>query len=341
MSALPKIGIDIGSSSIKIVELAPVGDKKWKLLTAASLATPEGAQLVSGQANLPAISATIAKICKEAGVHTRQVVASVPEEQVSTHLVEMPAMTEAEIEQALEWQVEQYIPLAKEDAVWSYQVVKKDETAGSMEVLLVAVSKKIAESYRQVMEQAGLEVVALETELTASSRSLTSANVGVSLVVDIGARSTDIGVTRMGQLLFSRTVPTAGEAFTRAIETTLGLETAQAEQYKNTYGFAPGQLQGKLLEAMKPVLNLIATEIKKTMDFYRGKHPSESAKSVILSGGVAVLPDVITSLSAQVGMEVLVGNPFATVSMDDAQKKALTGNEPFYATAVGLSMYGS
>ena len=305
------------------------------------MATPEGAQLVSGQANLVAISATIAKICKEAGVHTRSVVASVPEEQVSTHLVEMPAMTESEIEQALEWQVEQYIPLAKEDAVWSYQVVKKDDAAGSMEVLLVAVSKKIAESYRQVMEQAGLEVAALETELTASARSLTSLNTGVSLVVDIGARSTDIGVTRLGQLLFSRTVPTAGEAFTRAIETALGLETAQAEQYKNTYGFSSGQLQGKLLEAMKPVLNLITIEIKKTMDFYRAKHPNEAAKSVILSGGVAVLPDVITSLSAQVGLEVLVGNPFAQVSMDDGQKKALTGNEPFYATAVGLSMYGS
>jgi len=340
MSVLPKIGIDIGSSSIKIVELAPSGNK-WKLLTAASLATPEGAQLVSGQANLPAMSATIAKVCKEAGVHTRSVVVSIPEEQVSTHLVEMPAMNETEVEQALEWQVEQYIPLAKEDAVWSYEVVKKDTVAGSMEVLLVAVSKKIAESYRQVMEQAGLEVVALETELTASARSLSSGNPGIILVVDIGARSTDIGVVRNGQLLFSRTVPTAGEAFTRAIETTLGLETSQAEQYKNTYGFASGQLQGKLLEAMKPVLSLIAEEIKKAMDFYRGKHQSENAKSVILSGGIAVLPDVITSLSALLGMEVLVGNPFANVNMDDAQKKALTGNEPFYATAVGLAMYGS
>lgn len=339
--ALPKIGIDIGSSAIKIVELAPQGAGKWKLLTAASLATPEGAQLISGQANLAAISATIAKVCKEAGVHTRQVVASIPEEQVSTHLVEMPAMTEGEVEQALEWQVEQYIPLAKEDAVWSYQIVKKDDAAGSMEVLLVAVSKKIAETYRQVFEQAGLEVVALETELTSAARSLTTGNPGIAIIVDIGARSTDIGVTRSSQLLFSRTVPTAGEAFTRAIETSLGLETAQAEQYKNTYGFSAGQLQGKLLEAMNPVLGLIATEIKKTMDFYRGKHAAEAAKSVILSGGVAVLPDVITSLSAQVGMEVLIGNPFANVSMDDAQKKALTGNEPFYATAVGLSMYGS
>lgn len=341
MSNLPKIGIDIGSSSIKMVELASLGDNKWKLLTAASLATPDGAQLVSGQANLPAISATIAKVCKEAGVHTRQAVASVPEEQVTSHLVEMPGMSESEVEQALEWQVEQYIPLAKEDAVWSYQVVKKDETAGNMEVLLVAVSKKIAESYRQVMEQAGLEVVALETELTASSRSLSGPESGMTMVVDIGARSTDIGVARNGQLLFSRTVPTAGEAFTRAIETGLGLDTAQAEQYKNTYGFSGGQLQGKLLEAMKPVLGLIAGEIKKTMDFYRSKHTSEVAKTVILSGGIAVLPDVISGLSTQVGMEVVVGNPFARVNMDDSQKKALSGNEPFYATAVGLSMYAS
>jgi Tfp pilus assembly PilM family ATPase len=97
-------------------------------------------------------------------------------------------------------------------------------------------------------------------------------------------------------------------------------------------------LEGKILDAMKPVLAIIAAEIRKTIDFYISKHVGESVRMVTLSGGVAALPDVVSMLSSQLGVEVGVGNPFGKIILDDAQKKALTGNEPFYAVAVGLAM---
>lgn len=337
MADLPKIGIDIGSATVKMVELVPSGKGQWKLTTAASMPSVSGG-VIGNQNNLPALSAAIAKMIKESGAKSRKVVAALPEEQISSHVVDMPYMSDSEVHQALQWQVEQYIPIPADRAVWSHEVIKKDQQGGAMEILLVAAAKTLVTSYTQVLEQAGLEVAALETELMATSRAVAPPGVPLSIVVDIGARSSDIGVVRDGQLVFGRTIPTAGESFTRAIETTLGLDTAQAEQYKNTYGFAEGKLGGKLVDAMRPVLSVIATEVKKTSDFYISRHPGEAVKMVTLSGGISTLPEVVGMLSGILGVEVAIADPFSRIQLDSAQAKALSGSGPFYGVAVGLAM---
>lgn len=320
MPDLPKIGIDIGSSSIKLVELVPAG-KQWRLVSAAS--APVGT--------------AIAAILKEAGMKSRRAVVALPEEQVSTHIVELPMMKEGEIEQALEWQVEQYIPIPKDEAVWSWEIVRRDETGGGVEILLVAAAKTLVESYRKTVETAGLELVAVETELNATARADVKPGSPLSVVVDIGAKSTDMGIVREGQLIFAQTIPTAGDAFTRAIETGLGLDHAQAEQYKNTYGMNDKELEGKLAEAMKPVLAVVAGEIRKTIDFYVTKHQGEAVKMVVLSGGAAGMPEIVGKLSAILGLEVVMGDPFVGLIMDEAQKKAFANSGPYYAVAIGLA----
>jgi type IV pilus assembly protein PilM len=337
MSDFVKLGVDIGTATIKIVELAPQGKNHWKLISAVSSVSPVGG-VVNNQGNLGAVSQLIVKMMKDAGMKSRRVIASIPEDQVSSHIVEMPLMSDGEIQQALQWQVEQYIPIPAEKAVWSYQVIKKDEVSGGMEVMLVAAAKSLVNSYTQILETAGLEVIALETELVAAARSLVPAEYPLSLIVDIGARSTDLGVVKNGQLVFSRMIPTAGEAFTRAIETGLGLDTRQAEEYKNTYGFLEEKLEGKLAAVMKPVLIVIAGEIKKTIDFYTSKHSGEAVKVVILSGGVATVPDMVNLISGMIGIEVVVANPFVRVALDSGQAKNLAGSGPFYGVAIGLAM---
>lgn len=333
MSDLPKIGIDVGATSIKALELAPAGKDKWKLVTAASIPTPAG-----GVTNAAATTAAIVKLLKEAGTKSRRVVAALPEDQVSSHVVDMPILSDDEVKSAIQWQVEQYIPIPMDRAVWSYEVVKRDKAAGTMEILLVATSKALVASYTQVMQQAGLEVLALETELTASARACVPAGLPASMIVDIGAKSTDLGIVSHGQLVFSRTIPTAGEAFTRAIESGLGLDATVAEQYKSAYGMAPSKLDGKLSTAMQPVLNVISTEVKKTADFYASKHPGEAIKLVTISGGAAQLLDLVGILSSTVGIEVAVANPFSKVTLDPNQTRALASTAANYCVAAGLSM---
>lgn len=337
MSSLPRLGIDIGSTSIKLVELLPDGKDRWKLMTAASMPSIAGG-VQANPNNLTGFAQAIVKMKKEAGVKSSRVIAALPEEQVSSHIVELPLMSDEEVKQALHWQVEQYIPIPADRAVWSYQVIRRDQNAGGMEVLLVAVAKNLVNSYISILEQAGLEVVALETELMATARAEVPVEFPLSLIVDIGSKSTDVGVVQKGQLVFARTIPTAGEAFTRAIQSALGLDATQAEQYKSTYGFDTVKLGGKLAEAMKPVLNVIASEIKKTADFYTSKHSGESVQVVTLSGGVSVLPEMVGVLSGMVGIEVSIGNPFGRIQMDRNQAQALSGSGPIYGVAIGLAM---
>lgn len=336
MSDLPKIGIDIGSASIKVVELAPTGKNKWKLMAAAAMPSIAGG-IMGNQNNIPMISQALVKLIKESGAKSRRVVAALPEEQVSSHVVEMPVMSEDEARQALQWQVEQYIPIPADKASWSYQIIRKDAANGSMEVMLVAAAKNLVNTYMQVLEKAGLEVIALETELMATARAIIPAEVTLSLIVDVGSKSTDLGIVSNGQMMFSRTIPTAGDAFTRSIETAVGLTTAQAEQYKNTYGFDQSKLEGKIFTAMKPVLAVIAGEIKKTTEFYISKHPGETLKAVFLSGGISTLPEISAVLSGMVGTEVAIANPFFKIALDNQQAKALAGDGPFYSVAVGLA----
>ncbi len=337
MSSLPKIGLDIGSTSIKLAELAPSG-KQWKLLTMASMPSPLG-WMSNMKGNLAVVSQAITKLHKEAGVYGRRAVISLPEEQVSSHVIELPTMDDSEIEQSLQWQVEQYIPIPLDQAVWSYQVVRRDMMGqGGVEVLVAAVPKSVVEFYRTVAETAGLEVLAVETELMATARAVLQNVSTLGMIVDIGAKSTDMALVQNGNLLYTRAIPTAGEAFCRAIETGLGLEPSQAEEYKNTYGFSKDHLEGKLAEVMAPVLKLIISEIKKTMDFYTSKHSGENIKFISLSGGAAALPEIVGEISTALGIESSIADPFVKVILDDSQKQSIGTTGPFYSVAVGLSM---
>lgn len=337
MADFTKVGIDIGTNTIKIVELEPSGKDKWKLISAASVATPAGG-IVTNAANVGTVSQIMAKMIREIGIRSRRAVISLPEEQVSSHVVEMPYMNDDEVKKALAWQVEQYIPIPADKAVWSHQIVKKDQSAGTMEVLLVAAAKNLVNLYTSAVDQAGLEVVAIETELMATARAVKLPEVPLFVVADIGANGTNLGIISHDQLVFTRSIPTGGTAFTRAIESGLSLDTATAEQYKNSYGFSEDKLKGELVKVMQPVLAVIAGEIRKTIDFYISKHPTDQVRMVITTGGVSALPELVSRLSGLVGTEVVVGNPLSRIQMNQQQASAMEGTAPIYTVAMGLAM---
>jgi len=210
--------------------------------------------------------------------------------------------------------------------------------------VVVGIPSGATEVERRAVFDATMAAGARETYLieeptaAALGAGLPIGEIGGSMIVDIGAKSTDLGIVRAGQMVFARTIPTAGEAFTRAIEAALGLASGQAEEYKRTYGFDTQKMQGKITEAMKPVMNVITAEVRKTGDFYMSKHRGEQVKLVTLSGGVALVPEVVNVLSGLLGMEVAVGNPFNRIEMDKNKTSQLLGLGPFYAVAAGLAM---
>lgn len=333
------VGLDIGSKTIKVVDIEK--DASGYTLNASGLVGFGGNSIdkMVDEKEMLALSQIIRKLHAEAGVKGRDVVISIPEPLVFTRTIRFPMLTDAEIASAVKWESEQYIPIPVSEAIIQHTILARNDTSTPPEVivLLVAAPRTVVEKFTKVVSMAGLNPVAVETELIALTRVLAPVDKTV-LLVDIGASSTDIAVAKNGLLSFSRSIPIAGEAFTRAVTQGLGMTVIQAEEYKKTYGLDATQLEGKIKGTLEPVLRLIADEIKKAVNFYQSEEKGDTPSAVILTGGTTGMPQMMTFLSSLLGMEVLIGNPFSKIKVDPETAQKLAPYAPLYSEAVGLAM---
>ena len=332
------VGIDIGSKTIKVVEIAREGGKfrlKASGIVGHKSVTPEQ---IKDDKEFGILAESIKKLHKEAKISSKNVAIALPETQVYTRTIRFPLLTDSEISSAVKWEAEQYIPIPVNEAIVQHQVIERTESSpAQVVVLLVAAPKLLVEKYAKAVEMAGLTLHSVETELIALVRALSPEDQTV-LVIDLGARSTNIAIAKNAQLVFSRSIPTAGEAFTRAVAQILGVQEAQAEEYKRTYGLSKTQLEGKIKVALEPVFRMIADEVKKAIHFYQAEERGDSPTSAILAGGTAGMPEVASGFTQMLGIEVVVGNPFSKVEVEPEAVKSLAGYAPFYSTSVGLAL---
>lgn len=331
------IGIDIGSKSIKIVELSKSGSS-WILKSSGAVGyngqTPDK---IIDENEFKKIADLIRNIIKKVEIKTQEVNISLPESVVFTRLIKFPLLSEEEVAAAVKWEAEQYIPIPTSEAVIQYTVLEKKENSTQTSVLLVATPKSVVEKFVKVLQLAGLTPVVAETELTALARSL-APDTGVSLLLDIGFSSTDMAIIKDSSILFTRSIAVAGEAFTRAVSQSLGIEPSQAEEYKKTYGLVENQLEGKVKNALDPIFRVIVEEIKKAIQFYKSEEKGDAPTSIVLTGGASTMPGIVPFLTQNLGIETVVGDPFGKVTMDDETKKSLENYASLYSAAVGLAM---
>ncbi|PJC28314.1 hypothetical protein CO054_00760 [Candidatus Shapirobacteria bacterium CG_4_9_14_0_2_um_filter_39_11] len=331
-------GLDIGSYSIKAVQLRKIQDKYQLVALGSAPSTPKG--LASeAESDLTALAENIKKLYQEAKVTTKNVISALPEDQVFTRVITLPKLSEEELTSALKWEAEQYVPIPLSEVTLAHQVIGEttQDTRQKTEVLLVAAPNRLIDKLLKVLKTAGLNPVSLETEILAMSRSLVAPDSEATLLVDLGARATDIAIVEKGQVVFTRSISTAGEALTRAVAGALGLEAGQAEEYKKAYGVDPGKLEGKVSQAIEPILEVIVKEMEQAIQFYQ-QEKEKTVKRIVLTGGTAILPEVITLLAKKLTFETQIGDPFSRVVEDSLLAKMPKNDLPFYAVAVGLAM---
>lgn len=332
-------GLDIGSKTIKIVELQKEGEVYS--LFASGIVGYSGTTIekMTDEKEMAGISQIIKKLHSEAGVSSRDVAISLPEPQVFTRTIKFPLLTDAEIASAVKWEAEQYIPIPINEAIIQHTILARNESATPPEVLvlLVAAPRVIVEKYTKVIQLAGLNTSAVETSLIALVRALAPPGKTV-LLLDLGASSSDIAIAKNTLLSFSRSIPIAGEAFSRAVSQGLGVSPAQGEEYKKTYGLESGQLEGKVKVSLDPVIRLVTDEIKKAVSYYQTEEKGDAPSAMVISGGGSGMPDIISAFSELLGIEVLVANPFSKIKIDPETAKALAPYAPLYSVAVGLAM---
>lgn len=333
------IGLDIGTKTIKIVEVEKSGSGFSLSASGVVGFTGNAVEKTVDDKELVALAQIIKKLHKETGVASRDVVISIPEQGAFTRTVAFPLLTDAEIASAVKWELEQYIPIPANEAISQHVILERNEKSSPPQVivLLVAAPRVLVEKYTRVVSLAGLNPVAVETELLALTRALAPVDRTV-LMIDLGANSTDIAIAKNSLLTFSRSIPIAGDAFTRAVAQGLGVTASQAEEYKKTYGLSQDQLEGKVGASLDPVLRLIVDEVKKAINFYETEQKAEPPNSIQVSGGGSGMPQLINTLTELVGLEVSIANPFARISLDPETAKKLAPYAPLYSVAVGLAL---
>lgn len=335
------LGIDIGSHSIKLIEMGKSGNN-YTLLAAGNIPTPPKALSSPLEADQHAIAASIKRLVKETGARSSSVSLALPESQVFTRVIDVPALSTRELSTAISWEAEQYIPLPLDQVNIDYTVLRDAKETGTetMEVLLVACPKSLLEKYLSIIETAELFTVAVETEIIATARVLSrsvQSSKNAVLLVSLGAQTTDLAILRHGTLAFTRSISAGGESLSRALVAGLEFNSQQAEEFKRTYGLEQDKLQGKIVTAVKPIMDTIIGEMKRAIAFYGEKYKDELVETVLLSGGTAKLPGMVVYIAQNLGIETQIANPWVGVKRD-ARFNILDAEGPTFTVAAGLAM---
>ncbi len=339
------VGLDIGSSAVKAVELKTAG-KGFKVIAFAIEPVPPDSIVDGAIIDGTAVADAIRRLFENKAFKTKEVAASLSGNAVIVKKISLPVMTESELAESIYWEAEQYIPFDIQDVNLDYQILNPGtigEGAGTMDVLLVAAKKEKIADYTGVISQAGRVPVVVDVDAFALQNAF-EINYGlepeqVVVLLNAGASAININILSGDQSLFTRDVSVGGNAYTEAVQKELNLPFDSAEQVKKGL-----PVEGVDPESVKPVLQTmtenVLLEIQKTFDFYKASASSDRIDRIVLSGGACRVEGFSEALSERFGSAVETFDPFRKIAFEPA-KLGITDPEavtPSAAVAVGLAL---
>jgi type IV pilus assembly protein PilM len=337
------VGLDIGSSAVKAVELKPAG-KGYKVTAFGTQPVPPDSIVDGAIIDGAAVADAIRRLFDGGGIKTRDVVASLSGNAVIVKKITLPVMTETELAESIYWEAEQYIPFDIQDVNLDYQIVGSGDVArGTMDVLLVAAKKEKIADYTGVIAQAGRTAVVVDVDAFALQNAY-EVNYGIEpgavvVLLNAGASATNINILNGDQSVFTRDISMGGNAYTEALQRELSLPYEQADQLKRG---AP--VEGVTFEDARPVLRAVSDnvllEIQKTFDFFKATASSDRIDRIVVSGGGSRADGFIEMLTERFGAPVETFDPFKRVTIDPKKLQGMTAEDaaPTAAVAVGLAL---
>ena len=308
------LGIDIGTTSIKVVELVQTG----------GVAKLSGYGILENYAHLERINGAIqtssfkivekntaqylTNLLKQSKIKSREANISVPPFYTYMNLIELPILNRKELEQAVHYQARQYVPISLNDVILDWQVVKQTDTR--LYVLLSAVPKDIIATYTTIGRLANIKIKSIELEVVSQVRSLLKNERGLVALVDIGGRVTSIAIVDEGIPQLMRTIDTAGGDLTQVVATGLAISPIRAEEIKRLYGLASPRGQEDITRIMLPLLGVIKQEILREISNFN-KKTNRIVEKMYLTGGIANLPGIIDDFMRDLRIQVIKGDPFS------------------------------
>lgn len=330
-------GLDIGTSSIRVVRVKKEGKGNLSLLNLGETVSPQPGIHSDNKESWIEVAKAIKGLITDLKMRTKNVVLGLAEEDTISRLKWFPPMKENEVRAALEFEAETFIPHPLEKVQIDYQVVDKDDE-GRVLVFVIAALKTVIKKYLNIAKLAGLNVVALETPSASLARVFSVKKVP-TLIIDIGARYTGLIMSRDGNVFLTRSVPIGMEAFSRGVSVSLGIDKNSAESYCQAYGLSEEDLQGKVRKALIPLLKKFFDEIKKAIYSFKEEW-GENVGVLVLAGKGAVIPGLSEELIRTLGLEVQVAQPFSRVNVPEKLNIDLKKEGPRFSVAFGLAVRG-
>ena len=339
------VGLDIGSSAVKAVELKVAG-KGFKVMAFAIEPVPPDSIVDGAIIDGTAVADAIRRLFENKAFKTKEVAASLSGNAVIVKKISLPVMTEAELAESIYWEAEQYIPFDIQDVNLDYQILdagRGPDSKGTMEVLLVAAKKEKIADYMGVISQAGRVAVVVDVDAFALQNAYET-NYGleplsVVVLLNAGASAININILSGAQSVFTRDISSGGNAYTEAVQKELNLPFESAELLKK--GEA---VDGVTFEEVRPVLHAmtenVLLEIQKTFDFFKATASSERIDRIVLSGGASRVDGFAQALEERFGAPVESFDPFRKIAFEP-KRFGITNPENLVATAavaVGLAL---
>lgn len=340
------IGLDIGSSSIKLVQVK-ASRKSYSLQNFGIEPLPAGAIVGGAIVNAGAVSEAIRNLAKRIHLRGKDVALAVSSNSVIIRRLQIPAMEGAALGEQMEWEVKQNIPFARDEVIVDYEVLVPRTPDGQMEVVLVAAKREIVEQYVEAVRAAGLVPAIVDTEAFAMQNAV-EASTGFSggemvAVINVGAHFSTIVLVHAGQPVFHRNLAAGGDTFTEAIRHRLAVGIDGAEAYKVGGGAnaaAAEVVPQEVHRVLAQVSEQVSSEFQRTIDFYLGDAAGASLGRVFLTGGSALVPQLPKAIQDRARVPVAIFDPFASIAVDAKRfdVEYLRANAPVATVAFGLSL---
>jgi type IV pilus assembly protein PilM len=337
------VGLDIGSSAVKAVELKPAG-KAYKVSAFGTEPVPPDSIVDGAIIDGGVVADAIRRLFGGRAIKTKDVAASLSGNAVIVKKITLPVMSESELAESIYWEAEQYIPFDIQDVNLDYQILDKgvDGGKGTMDVLLVAAKKEKIADYTGVIAQAGRSAVVVDVDAFAIQNAY-EINYGIEpaavvVLLNAGASATNINILNGDQSVFTRDITIGGNAYTEALQRELNLPFDLADQLKR--GTA---VDGVTFEDARPVLRAVSEnvmlEIQKTFDFFKATAASDRIDRIMLSGGASRAEGFTEMLTERFAAPVEALDPFKRVGFDAKKFQVESGDvAPTAAVAVGLAL---
>ncbi len=344
------VGIDIGSSSIKLVEVRQ-NKKGISLLHFRMVPLPSETIVDGAIMNSAAVVEALNELLAQEKVKTKDVATSVSGHSVIVKKIKLPQMSEQELEESIQWEAEQYIPFDINDVNMAVQILGNDEQdVGQMEVLLVAAKKDLINDYTSVLTEAGLNPLIMDVDAFAIEN-MFEANYGVQegqtvVLANIGASTINLNILRNGISTFTRDISMGGNQFTEEIQKQLNVSYEEAESLKlggelggpsdTTDAVIPQEVGG----IIRSVSETLAGELQRSLDFFSASAGDDRIAKVFLSGGSSKVPGLPAVMEAKLGIPVEIVDPFKSIQIDEKNFNVahIRDVAPAAAVAVGLSL---